>query len=398
MNLRGNSKFILACITLIAWLGSSGATAFADRSWNEANDPRNLEPDYLYSFGSLPLSGNLNTSRKGWSDSYWPATRGYIADRWQVPALAYLFKEYPLPRPDSVYRMGPGQLNLLSPAEKFDIIRGKLDFPTTKYFRKKNPGDRDWWRGLCNGWTQASLHFDEPKAIVFTSPVNGIRVPFGSSDIKGLLAYYYSYIDRTVDPSENPYHGYIGRACRAKDRILMNATGACSDMNAGAFHIALTNEIGIRKRGIAIDRDPDLQVWNHPVIGYESKVLGVNSRELSKNKTPGTVREVSIETTIKYVNELYSTQTPGEENDRTVAPQYQPLGPGNHHYGYLTYRYTLELNAADRILGGEWSEDTRYPDFIWRQAFDPEGLGRDTKNFKDDWTLLDEIVKMATQY
>jgi hypothetical protein len=374
------------------------AGALADRKWNEANDPKNLEPDYVYILGTLPLSGNLDQSRKGWSDSYWPATRGYIADRWQVPALAFKFDEYDLPKPDTVYRMAAGQLNLLSPAEKFDIVRGKLDFPTAKFFRKKNPSDRDWWRGLCNGWTQASLHYDEPKNIVFTSPVNGIRMPFGSSDIKGLLAYYYAYLDRTVEDSKNPYHGYIGRACKLKERILLNARGGCSDINAGAFHIALTNEIGIRKRAFAMDRDPDTQVWNHPVVGFESKVVGVKTSDLSKDKTPGTVREVTMETTVRYVNELYSTHAPGEENDRNVAPRYEPLGPGNQHYGTLNYRYVLELNSYDRIIGGEWDKDSSYPDFIWRQAFDPEGLGRDTKNFKDDWTLLDAIVKAATQY
>jgi hypothetical protein len=306
------------------------------------------------------------------------------------------FKDYDLPKPEMVYRMSPGQLNLLSPAEKFDVVRGKLDFPTAKFFRKKNPGDGDWWRGLCNGWTQASLHFDEPNPIVFTSPVNGIRMPFGSSDIKGLLAYYYAYLDRTVDASPNPYHGYLGRACRAKDRILMNVTGACTDMNAASFHIAVTNEIGIRSRGMAMDRDPDTQVWNQPLVGFKSKIMGIKTRDLSKNKTEGTVREVNVETTVKYVNELYDTHTASEENDRHVAPQYQPLGPGNQHYGNLTYRYVLELDAADRIIGGEWIGGDPHPDFIWRQAFNPEGLSRDTKNFKDDWTLLDAIVKMAT--
>jgi hypothetical protein len=178
----------------------------------------------------------------------------------------------------------------------------------------------------------------------------------------------------------------------------MNATGGCSDINAGAFHIALTNEIGIRKRGFAVDRDPDTQVWNHPVVGFESKVVGVKTRDLSKDKTPGTIREVTMETTMKFVNELYSSHAPGEENDRNVAPRYEPLGPGNQHYGTLNYRYVLELDSADRIIGGEWDKNSSYPDFIWRQAFDPEGLGRDTKNFKDDWTLLDAIVKAATRY
>ncbi len=391
-----NTPILLLTVltNLIAFTGNS----WADRSWNDANNPANLEPDYLYSLNSLPTRGEITTSNKGWSDSYWPATRGYIADRWQVPELAFKFKDYDLPKEDMVYRMSPGQLNLLSPAEKFDIIRGQLDFPIAKKFRKKNPGDGDWWRGVCNGWTQASLHFNEPKPIVYRSPVNGIRVPLGSSDIKGLLAYYYAYVDRTSYDSDNKYQGYIGKACRLKDRILLNATGACTDMNAAAFHIAVANELGIRKRGIAMDRDPDTQIWNQPVVGFESKVIDTKTTDLAKNKTDGTVKEVSVETTIKFVNELYDTTNPALENDHHVSPQYQPLGAGNQRYGTLTYRYVLELDAADQIIGGDWIGGDPHPDFIWRQPFNPNGLGNDTRNYKDDWTILGDIARLSTEY
>ena len=55
----------------------------ADRTWNQANDPRNLDPNYNFNFYQLPPSGDVTTTNTGWSDSYWPKTRGYILDRWQ---------------------------------------------------------------------------------------------------------------------------------------------------------------------------------------------------------------------------------------------------------------------------------------------------------------------------
>ena len=103
----------------------TGMNALADRRWNEANDPKNFEPDYVYNFNRLPVSGNLDETNKGWSDSYWPATRGYISDRWQVKTAAFNFKKY---APVSSYRVGSmsaEEINLLSPGEKFDIARGK---------------------------------------------------------------------------------------------------------------------------------------------------------------------------------------------------------------------------------------------------------------------------------
>jgi hypothetical protein len=376
----------------------SSVSAFADRSWNDANNPSNLESNYLYQFSLLPKNGTITDSNKGWSDSYWPATRGYIADRWQIPGSGFSFKDYDLPTPERISSMSPSEINLLSPAEKFDIIRNKLDLPLITRLRKANPTDGDWWRGLCNGWTQASLNFNEPMPIVYTSRLNGIKVPLGSSDIKALMAYYYAQIDRTSYNSDNKNAGYIGKACRVKDRILLGLTGACSDMNAGAFHIALTNELGIRHRGVAMDRDPDTEVWNQPFVGFETRVLSVRTSDLAKNKTDGTVKEVTVSTTVKYVNELYDTNNPALENDKHVSPRYEALGKGNQHYGIATYEYVLELDSADRIIGGDWTGGDPHPDFMWRQAFNPEGMARDTRNYVDDWTILSDIVKLSTQY
>ena len=43
----------------------------------------------------------------------------------------------------------------------------------------------------------------------------------------------------------------------------------CRDLNAGAFHVAMTNLLGLQGRGFVEDRTFDYEVWNQPVKSYE---------------------------------------------------------------------------------------------------------------------------------
>ncbi len=368
----------------------TGTSAFADRKWNDANKPSNFASGYTYNFNRLPISGDLEMGNKGWSDSYWPATRGYIADRWQVPSQAFKFKDYKTPAPYRINSMGEMQLNLLSPAEKFDIVRGKFDFPIMTELQKETPTKKDWWRGLCGGWTAASLAIDEPQSIVYQTR-SGLKVPFGSADIKGLLAYYYANVDRSEA-------AFVGKACRGYKKLFLDMDGSCDDMNAASFHVVMTNELGLRKHGFAMDRDPGAQTWNQAFVSYTSKVLNIKNYGLSKKKSEGTVKEVTVSTTVKYINELYDTTDEMLENDEHVAPSYEALGKGNSRYKYLTYEYVLELDAYDNIIGGEWTGGDKHPDFMWRQNVKLENLATDTLSQKDNWSILADIVKQATAY
>ena len=381
-------------------------SAHAERKWNDANNPNNFDSNYKYNFNLLPSQGSIIDSNKGWSDSYWPLTRGSIADRWQVPEYAYRFKDLARPAPNQIMNMSQAEINLLSPAEKFDIIRGKLDLPLMKYLQEKlNPTPKDWWHGICNGWTQASLNYDEPQPIIYKSPISGVTVPLGSSDIKGLLSYYYANFDDSGYSKEEAKGmkniGYIGKSCRGIKKFLFDFDGSCgdNDVNAGAFHIVITNELGLRHKAFAMDRDPSPQVWNHPVVGYEMKVLNVNTSDLSKKATKGTVKEVTVETTVKLVNELYNTEDKDLEDDHHSAPQYQALGKGKQHYLTLVYKYILELDSRDQVIGGEWTDDNEtHPDLLWKQPFVVGGLAVDTKDSNEDWSILADIMRKATAY
>lgn len=390
--------------TLVLSAILSQSVSFADRKWNDANDPRNLDSSYKMNFYQLPPAGDVSNTNKGWSSSYYPKTRGLIAERWQDPSWSGVlkFKKYPLPYSGSIPNMSQAELNLLSPAEKFDIVRGKYDLPLVNKLREDDPDPKkDWWRGLCNGWTQAAVNIAEPHPIVFTNPKTKISVPLNTGDIKGLMAYYYANRDRNNSK-------YIGKSCRAGKKLLFDIDGSCKDVNAAAFHVALTNEIGLKKNPLAIDRDPSVQVWNQPFVKYES-VIDREDRNVSSKATDGTVKEVYVTTTAYYANEQYkidpSEIAPGktremyEDDEHSLTLADPVLGTENQVYGHKVYKYVLELNSRDQIIGGDWLNDSDFhPDLIWKQNFTMPGMGYDKDGKADDWSILKDIILQATAY
>ena len=381
------SLLFLSRLSIVTIALLSHSVAMADRRWDDANNPDNLDPNYNHQFNQLPLNGEVDHSgRRGWADSYWPLVRGSIAERWQVKGADYKKESSPSAF-QIINRMTIEQINLLSPAEKFDIVRGKFNYPIATQIRKDYKEDEKDWRGLCNGWTHSSLNYPEPKPIVFISPKNNIAVPFGSSDIKGLLAFYHAKKDHSRAK-------FIGRSCRTLSRILLNINGACTDVNPAAFHIMMANELGIKHRGFAADRDPSIQVWNQPFIKFESRIDNVKYYDLSKKASEETSKEIYVTSTLTYVNELYDTEIPTEETASHVAPSYLPVLQ-NQKTRTIEYQYVLEIDYRGNIIGGEWISGIR-PDLIWKQDFELPGMTRDKDDKPDDWSMLAEIVKAAT--
>jgi hypothetical protein len=132
-------------------------------------------------------------------------------------------------------------------------------------------------------------------------------------------------------------------------------TKACSDTNAGAFHLVLSNIVGIQKQSFIADITRDREVWNQAVAGYVTKeVAQYSGDKISPDAAPGTVKEVEIWTTFYYTTEM--------------APAWSPFGDGTkldrRYHVPLTYRYKIELDANGHIIGGSWLSDSR-PDFLW---------------------------------
>jgi hypothetical protein len=360
---------VAAVVALALLAGGCGARsstpANPDEAWNPINDPSRLAPDDVDVLADLPLTGE--TTQKPWPDTYWPSFRGGLADRWASWDRADGFT-YDLMTEGEVRALSESQLAQLSPAEKFDIYTGRFDFPLVQSERQRTSPTAATWVGLCHGWATAALNFPEPRDVTVTGP-SGIAVPFGSSDIKALL----SYVQQKA-PYAAPLR-MLGARCDTD--LSMNPMAAldpaCRDTNAGAFHIVVTNRLGLRDQPFVADMTRDNQVWNHPVYGFKTKILG-DSLEVLASAAPGTVKMVRVQTELRYIDE-YGPQWSPEPWSR-VAPQLRSR----------IFHYLLELDAGGHIIGGEWRDEAR-PDFLWTQPA-PALTG--------DFAPLADIVAAAT--
>jgi hypothetical protein len=240
----------------------------------------------------------------------------------------------------------------LSPAEQYDIFMGRFDYPIVDYTKRRNhktdaAGKRTPdWKGACNAWAAMSLYYEEPKEIMLQSP-QGIWVPFGSSDVKALLI-----AARDITGNLNPR--YSGYRCNEKKPKFNSVSSkqSCNGLNAGSFHVLLTNLVQSGKNGFIMDVDAAAEVWNHPVYAYQSQIVG-KSDKVTKGAAPGTVREVQVKSLVTFASEL--------------EPNWFPhISRGTNLHKTVAYQYRLELDAQGRILGGMW-ESTARPDFAWMQ-------------------------------
>ncbi len=143
-------------------------------------------------------------------------------------------------------------------------------------------------------------------------------------------------------------------------------TAACTDTNAGAFHLVISNLMGIQKKSFGVDITRDAEVWNQAAAAYSSKVMkSFSGDQISTDAAPGTVKELLIQTEFRYTTE----EMPGwnRYGDNVKLQRYHvPAGDTYIENGrrIRAFRYRLELDAKNNIIGGSWVSESR-PDFLW---------------------------------
>ncbi len=345
------NQFLVGMSFLCMYTGSFSVRAFGaevDDAWDAANSPSIIDGDNQEAhFDALPLSGSVDESMIPWSDTYWPNVQGGIARRWHNPENPAGFKYHLMTR-DEAKAASAQAIEMLSPAEKLDIMNGRFDYPTVKkVWSKVSPHDKSW-NGICNGWSPASINHREPAPRDMVS-ADGIRVSFGSSDIKALMSYYYAWV------SESPVN-FMGRRCSFNHLSFIKS---CEDVNAGAFHMVITNRIGIQKKAFIADISRFKEVWNNPVYGFESKIVSRTSKK------------IVVETKMIYTDEL-------------DEPLWQSvIGTKEFQRSEKIYRYSLDLDGEGRIVGGDWLTSDR-PDFLWT---------KEISTFDGDFAVVNKLLE-----
>lgn len=336
---------------------SCAAFASIDVAWEGFSAPQILSSGFTNNIYSLPLEGaTAYDGPKFWSGPYWPNKEGGINHRWASPRRESF--NYSSPTLKQLKKMSFNQMVSLSPSEKYDILTGQYDYPLKNQVASKVSPKAADWEGICHGWVLAALHHNEPTPKSFRNQ-DGIVIPFGSSDIKALLSYYYAESQTQANQ--------VGLRCNFGE-WTGGASECNQDLNAGAFHIILTNRIGLQHVGFVMDVDRYSEVWNQPIVAYRSRELG--RYQPSRTAARGTYYEMRIETEVFYINEAEASWNVLHGTDKQAMM-----------YRLVTYR--LEINRNGDIIGGEWESEDR-PDFIWQK-------GKETK-FAGMFYLLPELL------
>jgi len=359
--------------------------------WDYANDPARFGLALETRLDVLPREGRARTTP--WSETYWPAMEDSMNARWQGPSVLSPLEKY-----DQAFNgwQPPPGFMALRPLTQDSCRSGAWDRayydqlgPAAKLWsdtkgvgRAHNGRDDDgdgrvdecddldgmesWW-GSCHAWTPAAILEPEPLEAV---TVNGVR--FEPSDVKALLILLY---DESRQIAVGDRCTLTNQPRDASGRIIDNA---CRNTNAGAFHLLVSNLLGMQGRAFAEDRVADAEVWNQPLTGY--RVLAQREVTLAEalarlglpagDKYPFNAdakRFVDVTAELDYIVESY--------------PSTQPSTP---HLDQLTrhdrYQYILELDANGAVIGGEWiaaktagtyARNDR-PDYLWL----PLGPGR----------------------
>lgn len=341
-----NLIFIVLGI-FVSLTGLAGELGYK-RAWDRISDPLLLSVSQRAN-SLLPLSGTVSDPTKYWSSDFWSKKKGGINFRWNAVRPTGL--NLRSPSKDQAARMSIAELSTLAATEKLDLLSGSYDYPLKREIARYANPSAPSWEGICNGWSEASMHHSEPMPITLTNP-DGISIPFGSSDIKALLSWYY--FRKSAD-------GYarMGSRCRNKSDSCNN------DLNAGAFHLVLTNRLGIQGESFIADIDRGSEVWNHTAYRYQSTVRDYNLRP-RRSSARGTRSVMRIRTVVDYTFVLKKNS-------------WEPvLGTTNQKFDTRTYEYYLEMDAYGVVIGGEWISRER-PDFIWLSTKTPEFTGNMTR-------------------
>lgn len=330
--------------------------------WSNSNNPFKLVSHLQTELVSLPLDGKLKDQRLGWPGNHWANFLGGIAHRWSSSnPQNFTYKLHTL---SELQKLEPHELDELSPAEKFDITNGNYNYPTVrKIFKRLSPYESEW-HGICHGYAPAAINHPEPASITKVN-ADGLAIYFYSSDVAGLLSYYYA--NEVSTPVV-----LIGSRCNygANSRIPRRARASCDDLNAGAFHLVLANKLGLLGTGIIVDMERYSEVWNHVAVNYQTRYYAESVP--TRNSARGTLKRVQVETIVTYA--------------AAIAPKFDPvLGTAAAEYAQNTYEYFLDIDSAGKVIGGDWISENR-PDFIWSQS---------KAEFINGWSSLAEIYHPA---
>jgi hypothetical protein len=225
--------------------------------------------------------------------------------------------------------------------------------------------------GICHGWAPASYRVARPlKAVEVVAKDGRTKVPFYPHDVKGLVTLLWA--NAPVDTVGG------GGRCNEKNP-KMDSNGrvidqVCFDQNPAAWHFIMVNLLGDRKESFVLDATFDYQVWNQPAYSYEIRYFNPETGASDVPRAAATIplaqytkdkfRSYRARAAVSVVGVAMDVSYVLESN----ASSQLHDDPVHDYRRTARYLYDLELDAAGRVIGGEWYTNV-HPDFVWNPVF-----------------------------
>lgn len=316
----------------------------------------------------------MHPSFRPWEDSYWPMHKGFIAIRYADNDFPNSKKwlvnyDYFLKRPPSLYV--PHNVSALSSAEKYDLLIGNDGaWPLTNFMWNEGKKQYDLfgkvagWQGICHGWAAAS-HFgvmEARSAVTVASPA-GLPITFYKSDIQALVSWLWA--------TASPQALFVGSRCASsnppKNKFGRILDESCFDANPGSWHLAITNQIGIKKKSLVMDSTYHSEVWNYPVTQYRYYYFNPQTMKPYYNPLQAIIQRQSYNadkfTEFRSENAKYIVGIAMDVFHPALATP-SPSTDELFNEKAIRYIYDLELDAEFNVIGGEWYTNA-HPDFLW---------------------------------
>lgn len=333
-------KFVLIGVLAAVSYQAYGRLSHTDALSREWQMPLERNLSELSQSGD---TGRLDLKNIPWSDAPWSGATGSILNR---------YKREDLPADERAKKRGLSlselqrlpknrlarEIELQSPAEIFDLVRGFTLYPLANEIRQligsMTTAALD--EKMNFGWAAAATMMHEPKALnekTLRIPPNlKADVTIGSSDVKGLISFYYgAKVPNLVKIAK------VGARCHGERDL------GCKRLDSASFHILLANMIKNDGKSFVIDVDPSSAVDYRPIAAYTT--------DIRKNENTDSSRSFTVTTSVETV--------------RRRAPQIEPYGFYNLDTDKFEYKYTLEVDAKGNIIRGDWVSSAR-PEFAWR--------------------------------
>ena len=218
-----------------------------------------------------------------------------------------------------------------------------------------------------------------------------------------------------VTLGEYQWNEETGESTLSGGRII---AAECTDTNPATWHLALVNQLGVSQRAMVMDASFNNEVWNQPLYAYQYTYFNpqtlVQTDDLAaasvamadfsddiftSYRAPQAASVVGVIMRVTYVVEPFENEPEShvpewatESDDLEVIRRELQLSTQD-------YYYDLELDAAGKVIGGEWY--TRdHPDFLWTPPAGSRAVTRHEAAATGEWDStqpLPESWRVAAQ-